>query len=182
MTTGELTEDLVTQMKELVAHEETSLWAQGDRLAEAHLGDAALGKLAQILQRKVATLRERERVAREFPPHTRDSRHSWTVYKVLTRIPNPEERAKLLNARTEWTVEAMETQVREWVRREAERQGIVPGGHLGRSKSRSGMRIGNIRVVGELVGDQLKITIETATDDAKLVDFPGELILACTVN
>jgi hypothetical protein len=172
-----LTDDLVTRMKKLIRTEEASLWEQGDLLKDAALSDEEVGKLAEILQRKVATLRHRERVSREIPPEMRDSRHAWTIYSILIRIPDQKDRKRLLNARTEWRVEDMEYQVRLVL----EKMGGGRDG-LDQVKRRGGMRLGNVRIIGTLVGDRLKLVIEAPVGDVKVYEDTSDVTIAATIN
>lgn len=170
-----LTDDVITRMKALIKKEEISLWEQGDILKDAALSDEEMGKLAQILQRKVATLRHRERVSREIPPNMRDSRHSWSIYSILIRVPDQAERQRLLDSRLEWTIESMELQVRQLLQAKMGKEGKLP------PKRRGGMRLGNVRVIGTLVGDRLKLVIEAPVADVKVHEDTSDLTIAATV-
>lgn len=160
-----LTEKLIEEMSELCLSENQTLWAQGDLLVKAALDTAELTKLAEKLQRKVSTLRDREMVAREVPAAKRDKRHAWTVYKTLMRVTEPEERWKLLESRSEWRVEDMEAQVALWLKKRAnDRAGI----ELGDQTVRAGMRLGGpggLKVKAERKGSYVEISIEGVLRD-----------------
>lgn len=171
-----LSEALIDQLKELCRQENDTLWKQGDLLVEAALNDEDMGKLAQILQLKAATLRDRERVSREFPANTRDTRHSWSVYRTLMRVSDAQDRRTILDARQEWTMEAMEIQVREWVKRQI---GTDPSPVPHRT--RSGMRLGNLRVIGQLVDGRLKLTIEAPATDLRTFEDGTEVTISAII-
>lgn len=173
-----LSEKLVEDMKQLCNRESETLWEQGDRLVGEALSDDELAKLAQVVQRRAMTLRERERVSREFPAAVRDHRHAWTVYRILSRIPDPRERQAILDARAEWTVEAMEIQVREWVRKQT---GVEPKAQ--EHRTRGGMRLGNVRVTGQLQQNgRIKLTIEAPVADLQTFDTGDEVVISGTVG
>lgn len=173
-----ITDDLITKMKDLCLQETETLWIQGDLLVAAALGEEDLRKLAEMVQRKVMTLRERERVAREFPEAMRDKRHAWTIYRVLTRIPDAEAREKLLNARSEWTIEAMELEVRRYGEAAAREKMAKSDIKLApvATKLRGGMRFGNVRVSGEMVEDQLTLKIEHPVLESQIYPIGRETV------
>lgn len=177
--TDVLTDKQIDEMRSLRSHEDMSLWGQGDKLREWALNRDDLAKLSELLQISVATLKQRERVAREFPPHTRDARHAFGVYSVFLGITNTTERMKVLNSRMEWTIEAAKEQVRLWRKRNA-LDGLSPGGSA-TLDARAVMRVGDIRVVGEMVGSQLKLTVEMAVSEPELFPIGHQLIVVCTV-
>jgi hypothetical protein len=78
-----------------------------------------------------------------------------------------------------------------WCRGEAERepsraQVAYANGRVfpkDRSTVRSGMRLGRVRVLGELTADgQLKLTVHSAVEDVKTADLGSEFIVTCAIG
>jgi len=168
--------DATAELAPLVAQEMATLWQQGDALVKWALSDEELGKVAQRLQLKASTLRKRENISREFAPKHRDSRFAWTVYAELVRLPGADARNKLLNSRTEWTVEDMKEQVNLLLMQQS---GLSPRAVV---KSRSGMKLGNVRVTGEIDGDDIVITIEAQTSDGKVIALGKNTVISASLD
>lgn len=168
---------LLTQMKKLIAKEEASLFQQGWLLAKYEPTPAQWAELAQKLQRKISTLKERREVGLAFPEGTIDPRYAWSVYRALLRIKNHDERLALLNSRDEWSKDEIFLAARQAEQEETE--AIDPDV---RATTRRGMKIGGIGIVGEMVGENVvQITIESPLLEVDPHPLPGKYILVCKV-
>ena len=165
-----LTDSFIEKMQELCRNESLCLFEMGDLLVQAQLTDEEMKKLAQVVQRKASTLRQRERVSREITKDMRDDKHSWTVYAELVRIPEKKDRITLLNSRTEWTVEAMRKAVDDFIDTQSGRPRRV-------RVDKAGLKVGDVTVVAELSGDDLTITIKNPTGDVTPIKLSHATIL-----
>lgn len=173
-----LNDKLVDDIKELCLNEDNTLWQMGDLLVTAALSDEEMAKLAVAVSRKIGTLKDRERNAREFPTEKRDKRYAWGVYKALWPIPNAEDRQQLLDSRTAWTIDSIQMQVRLWVEKEAEGKGLRGPSQ----KLSSNMRLGNYRVSGELINGVIKLSIPTGAAEVKTFELNDETILQVVLS
>lgn len=165
-----LTDDFVTKMQELCQNENLCLFEMGDLLVKAQLAEEDMRKLAQIVQRKASTLRQRERVAREITSDMRDSKHSWTVYAELIRITEKKDRVALLASRAEWTVEAIRKAVDDFIE--------IKSGRPRRVRvEKAGLKVGDVTITAELTGDDLAITIKAPTGDVTPIKLSHATIL-----
>lgn len=170
----------ITTMQEYCLEENRTLWVQGDALVKWAHPDDQLQVMAERCRRTLATLKERENVARQFPESERDYRHAWTVYKILAGIPDGSERKRLLASRYEWTVDAMQVAVRTYHKAQAEKEGRVFRG-ISATNQKSGMRLENISIKGELSDGTLQITIDYPVQDVHVHDLGKKIIIQCEV-
>jgi hypothetical protein len=148
-------DQFITQMQELLSHEDNSLWAQGDMLRAQGLDAAGMRKAAEILNRSVGTLRDRERVSREFNDATDITRVTgvaWTVYSELSRVIDPALRRQVWESRpaAQWTMNAMREAVYK----------VLPKQRPGNRRTRT-FTFEGYRLVLEATGDGLSITTES---------------------
>jgi hypothetical protein len=176
-----LTQEIIEHMKEFCLNEDKMLWQMGDYLNEHKLTDEEIEKLADIVQRKASTLRQREMVAREFQPEVRNYNHAWSVYKELMRVKGKDSRQELLDGRNEWTVDSMKSAVNDFISSQ-------PSDGSGRNRigtplggASAGMRIGNILIRGTEQNGELTITIDKPLSDIQTLSGKQSTTIICHV-
>lgn len=167
-------DEMTEHLRQLIKQEDETLWAQGDYLVEVHPTDDEFRKLAELLNRKQATLRIRQRVANEFPKATRGPVGTFTVYVELLKVPDPEARQAILRKRPveEWTVTAMMGEVLAYLK-------STGATRLAKEARRAGLRIGEYRVIAELsqFGLELTVTPYDGHADPVIVKAPAKLLI-----
>lgn len=170
-------EEAIHTLRPLMENEDNSLWAQGDALKEMNLSDTNYAKVAQYFQRKVITLKTRERVATEFPVHPqpdeigRDLSVAFGVFETLLRVA-PERRRDIFDSFMalpggQRTIAKLETQISK-----------ASGRSLAGVAYKGGMKLGDIKVKGELFADgRLQFTIESAIEAPEYLSHGQRTIL-----
>jgi hypothetical protein len=147
-------------MRELLKVEDDSLFAQGDMLRAQGLDAAGMRKAAELLNRSVGTLRDRERISREFNEKSAIPRIGgvpWTAYLELARVVDPELRKKVWESQpaSEWTMNAMKKAVYK----------TLPKAGSNRRQVRT-FTFEGYKLVLEATGDGLSITTESPREIA----------------
>lgn len=172
-------EEALEAMLPLLKREHETIIEQCDWLASHNVTDEVLAQVAQHSGVSVKTLRRREAFARAYPPNKRRADVHYSVYNTLLRIPDAKARQDILDLRGkgEWTVEAMEQQVRNYVEKQT---GKADAPH---KRTKSGMKVGDIVVHGVLVNGRLKITIESPIEGEPLVFNDGtEVVISAQIT
>jgi hypothetical protein len=157
--------ELDERFTEYIRREDMTLWDQGDELVRYNPSDAEYEKLAEHHNRSVSTLRQRMRIANEFPSATRHY-GAFYVYAKLINVPDPVKRAEILAEKEpgSWSVDAMARRVSQYLR---------DTGHTRRvaETHTAGMRLADFRVRGESDGPHdilLTISSDGGWDDVKI--------------
>lgn len=129
------TDKQLEKLQKLFEREDLTYFEQGDLLLAIDPDDDALAKLGERFMRSTATLRERIKVSRMFPPERRSTQNSWSIYREASRIKKNEDRFALLDTRPEWTLGAIDTAVQDYLEKQADAQ-------RGRTTPKKGARAG----------------------------------------
>lgn len=169
-----LRQEWLSEFLPLVDTWHTHQWELGYMIVDESLASEDMGKLAQVAGVKVGTLKDWEKVAREFPRKPTDRRIkglTWSHHKELARLPTRADRMKILKDRhpvTEWTTDGLRQTVNKWLLAH-QPEGTKPGKKIGQPRqmqARQGMAFpSGLRLVGE-ESDDGKITLR----------FPGRLV------
>lgn len=145
----------IADMRELLRQEDLSLFAQGDMLRAQGLDAAGMRKAAEALDRSVGTLRDRERISREFNETSdipRVDGVAWSVYLELARVVDPELRRQVWESKpaSQWTLNTMKRAV----------YNVLPKSAPSKRRTRT-FTFEGYRLVLEATGDGLSITTES---------------------
>lgn len=162
---GPTSDEVWPEFSKLIQQEEQTLWRQGDLIQG--MNDSELGRLATKANRTLTTLRERERVSREFPEEMRDEKVSWTCYRILLRIKDADERQEILQSRTRWTIELMTAEVTNRNQQRLPRRSV-----LDEIKVSGGFLLGDFKVTGNRGPDG---TVTLTTPNAVISIEPHDL-------